>query len=388
MSSSTRSGDRRAGAGGVHGRRPDHLRGRELGGQPPLGGQQPDHQRRDALAARRRHLLRRRRRRHGGRHGQPHRDAGHRRAGRRQRAGRPRRRAGRGRRAADRARSRRAPATGTPSRRRPRSRCSRDFAPALGQAFGEARDRGELLFGFAEHAMAHHLPRQLHRPAAAARPAHRPGRAQRQEPRLRPLGLGRRRHPRLPRRLGAPTSPPTSQRKMAWSQRRVELPAGRYETLLPPSAVSDLMIYLYWTMEARDADEGRNVFAKPGGGNRVGERLAALPLTLRSDPCAPGLETAPFQVVGASSGSASVFDNGMATPGGELDRGRHADQPDPAARLGAEDDGPGDGRRRQPDPRGPDGDGVARRDGRRHRARPAADHASGTSARSTRRRCC
>ena len=80
---------------------------------------------------------------------------------------------------------------------------------------------------------------------------------------------------------------------MAWSQRRVELPAGRYETLLPPSAVSDLMIYLYWTMEARDADEGRNVFAKPGGGNRIGERLAALPLTLRSDPRAPGLETAP-----------------------------------------------------------------------------------------------
>jgi predicted Zn-dependent protease len=104
------------------------------------------------------------------------------------------------------------------------------------------------------------------------------------------------------------------ERKMGWSQRRIELPAGRYETLLPPSAVSDLMIYLYWTMEARDADEGRNVFARPGGGNRVGERLATLPLSLRSDPCAPGLEAAPFQVVGASSGSASVFDNGMATP--------------------------------------------------------------------------
>ena len=104
------------------------------------------------------------------------------------------------------------------------------------------------------------------------------------------------------------------ERKMAWSQRRIELPAGRYETVLPPSAVSDLMIYLYWTMESRDADEGRNVFAKPGGGNRIGERLAALPLTLRSDPMAPGLETTPFQVVSASSGSASVFDNGMATP--------------------------------------------------------------------------
>jgi predicted Zn-dependent protease len=104
------------------------------------------------------------------------------------------------------------------------------------------------------------------------------------------------------------------QQKLVWSQRRVELPAGRYETLLSPSAASDLYIYAWWTMQARDADEGRNVYAKPGGGNRIGERLAALPLTLRSDPNAPGLETAPFQVVGSSSGAASVFDNGMATP--------------------------------------------------------------------------
>ena len=104
------------------------------------------------------------------------------------------------------------------------------------------------------------------------------------------------------------------ERKLGWAQRRVDLPAGRYETVLPPSAVSDLMLYAYWTMEARDADEGRNVFARAGGGNRIGDRLAQLPLTLRSDPHAPGLEAAPFQVVSASSGSASVFDNGMATP--------------------------------------------------------------------------
>jgi predicted Zn-dependent protease len=74
------------------------------------------------------------------------------------------------------------------------------------------------------------------------------------------------------------------------------------------------MIYLYWTMEARDADEGRNVFAKAGGGNRIGDRLATLPLTLRSDPFEPGLESAPFQAVSGSSAVASVFDNGMATP--------------------------------------------------------------------------
>src|SRR3954451_23860639 len=67
-------------------------------------------------------------------------------------------------------------------------------------------------------------------------------------------------------------------------------------------------------MQAREADEGRSVFAKQGGGNRVGERLASLPLTMRSNPDAPGLEAAPFQVVSGSSSSASVFDNGMASP--------------------------------------------------------------------------
>ena len=40
-------------------------------------------------------------------------------------------------------------------------------------------------------------------------------------------------------------------RRLDWSERRVDLPAGRYETLLPPSAVADLMIYMAWTMEGR-----------------------------------------------------------------------------------------------------------------------------------------
>jgi predicted Zn-dependent protease len=188
-----------------------------------------------------------------------------------------------------------------------------EFAPALGQAFGEARGRDELLFGFAEHSM-----RTVYLGSSTGL------RLRHDQPTGRVEFNGK--SPDFGRSVWAGTSTrdfrdvsvaalaADVERKMGWSQRRVELPAGRYETLLPPSAVSDLMIYLHWTMEARDADEGRNVFARPGGGNRVGERLASLPLTLRSDPAAPGLEAAPFQVVSASSGSASVFDNGMATP--------------------------------------------------------------------------
>jgi len=99
--------------------------------------------------------------------------------------------------------------------------------------------------------------------------------------------------------------------RLSWQARRVELPAGRYETLLPPTAVSDLMIYLYWSAGARDAGEGRTVFSKPGGGTRVGERLAALPVDLFSDPGYPGLECAPFVVAHSSGRDQSVFDNGL-----------------------------------------------------------------------------
>ena len=188
-----------------------------------------------------------------------------------------------------------------------------DFAPALGHAFGEARDRDELLFGFAEHSMrTTYLGSSTGLRLRHDQPTGRVELNGKSTDFSRSVwaGVGTRDF----RDVSVADLVADVQRKLSWSQRRIQLPAGKYETLLPPSAVSDLMIYLYWTMEARDADEGRNVFAKAGGGNRIGERLAALPLTLRSDPHAPGLETTPFQVVGASSGSASVFDNGMATP--------------------------------------------------------------------------
>ena len=99
--------------------------------------------------------------------------------------------------------------------------------------------------------------------------------------------------------------------RLGWARRTVELPAGRYETILPPSAVADLMIYLSWSMDGRGAQEGRTALSAPGGGTRVGEKLTDLPLTLYSDPAAAGLECLPFVAVPSSSERASVFDNGM-----------------------------------------------------------------------------
>jgi predicted Zn-dependent protease len=100
--------------------------------------------------------------------------------------------------------------------------------------------------------------------------------------------------------------------RLDWAKRTIALDAGRYETLLPPTAMSDLMIYLYWETGAKEAAEGRTVFSKPGGGTRVGERLSSLPVTLSSDPAAAGISCMPFALTHASGSNSSVFDNGLA----------------------------------------------------------------------------
>lgn len=100
--------------------------------------------------------------------------------------------------------------------------------------------------------------------------------------------------------------------RLAWSRTRLDLPPGRYETILPPSAVADLLLEAYFAASARDAEEGRSVFAATeASGTRLGEVLSTLPLTLRSDPDEPGLRCPPFEIVTASDGGTrSVFDNG------------------------------------------------------------------------------
>src|SRR5690606_41688452 len=72
-----------------------------------------------------------------------------------------------------------------------------------------------------------------------------------------------------------------------------------------------LMFYRFWSAGARDAVDGRSVFSKPGGGTRVREQLATLPVTLFSDPHAPGVACAPFVTAHASGRESSVFDNGL-----------------------------------------------------------------------------
>ncbi|MEV0370949.1 metallopeptidase TldD-related protein [Streptomyces sp. NPDC050636] len=198
------------------------------------------------------------------------------------------------------------------------------FAPALGESFRQAHADGRELYGFAHHEIVssylgtsaglrlrHDQPTgtlELNAKSPDLSRSAWTGRATRDFTDVDPRELDA----ELARRLG-------------WAERRIELPAGRYETLLPPTAVADLLIYQLWSSSARDAAEGRTVFSKPGdgegagaarpgAGTRLGERLSELPLTLRSDPWAPGLECAPFVLAHSSGDDASVFDNGLPLP--------------------------------------------------------------------------
>ncbi len=107
-------------------------------------------------------------------------------------------------------------------------------------------------------------------------------------------------------------------RRLDWGARQVALEAGRYEVILPPSGVADMMAMLsYYALSGQDAEDGRTVFSKEGGGTRIGETIAATPFTLFSDPFEKGVECTPFVATGASSSEVSVFDNGL--PIGHID---------------------------------------------------------------------
>ncbi len=101
-------------------------------------------------------------------------------------------------------------------------------------------------------------------------------------------------------------------RDLELQQHREPLEPGRHPVILTPSAVADLLLYLSWSTGGRDAVEGHSVFAKPGGGTRVGEQLTARDLTLFADPRYQGLECAASLAVEANSSMESVFDNGLA----------------------------------------------------------------------------
>ena len=195
---------------------------------------------------------------------------------------------GAGRPAADRARCRRDRRLRCSRRYRRRSPSSASCSDRWPTAFAGARRPSGILYGFARHEMTHDSSRLLHRSAPALGAAHRSAGGQREIRRPAAVGVGRavdrglrRGRRRRRRRRLWPTG---------WTGRAgtIDLPPGRYDTVLPPTAVADFMLPLAWSAGARPAHEGRSAFSAPGGGTRLGERLTDRRFTLFSDPAAAG----------------------------------------------------------------------------------------------------
>jgi len=98
--------------------------------------------------------------------------------------------------------------------------------------------------------------------------------------------------------------------RLAWQEKKIDLPAGRYDTIFPSGSIADIYVYMMWVSGGRDAFEGQSVFSKNGGGTRVGEKLSNVGFQLFSDPAHPRLGGSPFVSAAVSDPFSSVFDNG------------------------------------------------------------------------------
>ncbi len=185
-----------------------------------------------------------------------------------------------------------------------------DFAPALGDAFARAGAERRILYGFVDHDVSTtYLGTSSGIRARHVQPTGHYGCTAKPTDLSTSAWVGG--ATRDFTDVDAHALDATLAQRLGWASRRVDLPAGRYDTVLPPAAVADLMIYAYWTAAARDAHDGQTVFSRRGGGTRIGDRLSDRPLQVFSDPWYDGLQAAPFVTAATSNAIESVFDNGL-----------------------------------------------------------------------------
>jgi len=78
----------------------------------------------------------------------------------------------------------------------------------------------------------------------------------------------------------------------------VAVEPGRYTVILEPTAVGNLIQLLAFALNARNADEGRSFFTKPGGGNKIGQKVVDERVSLWSDPMDPDASANTFTAEG------------------------------------------------------------------------------------------
>jgi predicted Zn-dependent protease len=82
--------------------------------------------------------------------------------------------------------------------------------------------------------------------------------------------------------------------KAARTKAPMAIEPGKYTVVLEPAAMADLLAYMLFSADARQADEGRSYYSKKGGGNRVGDQVLDEKVQIYSDPAHPLAPTVTF----------------------------------------------------------------------------------------------
>jgi predicted Zn-dependent protease len=103
----------------------------------------------------------------------------------------------------------------------------------------------------------------------------------------------------------------TAIEKAAMSKNPVGIEPGKYTVVLEPSAMADLLAFMLFSADARQADEGRSFYSKKGGGNRVGDQVVSEKVRVYSDPAHPLAPTVSFDNEGLPLAKHMWVDNGV-----------------------------------------------------------------------------
>ena len=98
----------------------------------------------------------------------------------------------------------------------------------------------------------------------------------------------------------------TAVRKAEMGRNPIELEPGHYTVILEPLALADLLVYMFYLMDARPADEGRSFFT-----GKLGQKIFDERLTLVSNPTDPANPAAPFLEDGIPASPLVIAEKGV-----------------------------------------------------------------------------
>ncbi len=90
-----------------------------------------------------------------------------------------------------------------------------------------------------------------------------------------------------------------------------EIQPGVYPVIFDAAAMSDLLSFVIWNMNARSADEGRSFMSADEGGNKVGEKLFSPLVQVQRNPAHPLLQFNRFNGEGLSNSYLDLIKDGI-----------------------------------------------------------------------------